>query len=115
VVGSNAQGLSTKPVEINVIVTAGSLIVVIDIRGGPVDLRIWKDGKVLAGYAPYIQYKSGKQVKIVADQSVWIFTGVAKYTYVTVNGVPLGRLGPTNNPGSWRITAFGPPTPSNDR
>jgi len=115
VVGANAQGLATKPVEVNVIVTAGSLIVVIDIRGGPVDLRIWRDGKVVSGYTPYIQYKSGKQVKIVADQSVWIFTGVAKYTYVTVNGVPLGRLGPTNNPGSWRITAFGPPTPSNDR
>jgi hypothetical protein len=115
VVGTNAQEVSTKPVELTVIVTAGSLVVTFDIKGGAADLKVWKDGKVLAGYSPYKHVASGTQVKIVADQSVWIHTGAPSRTYVTVNGVSFGRLGGVGSrPGSWRITAFGPPTASND-
>ncbi|MGD0861521.1 MAG: helix-turn-helix domain-containing protein [Candidatus Limnocylindrales bacterium] len=119
VVGTNKDGVSTTPVQLTVIVTAGSLVVVINVKGGPADLKIWKDGKILAGYdgPPYKRVASGSQIKVVANQSVWIFTGSPNTTYVTVNGTSYGRLGTgsTNSPASWRITAYGPPVPSNDR
>ncbi len=116
-IGNNKEGAATNPVETTVIVTAGSLSVTIQIRGSATDVKIWKDGKVLSGYGgpPYKRVASGKTIRVVADQSVWIFTGVPNRTYVTVNGVDLGPLSSSNSAASWRITAFGLPTPSNDR
>jgi hypothetical protein len=54
-------------------------------------------------------------VKIVANQSVWFYSTAPYDVLVTVNGVPLGRLTTSHGPASWRITAFGAPTLSNDR
>jgi hypothetical protein len=117
VVGTNSDGVSSRPVQLTVIVTAGSLVVLIRAKGGNPGLKIWKDGKVFAGYTPLQRLKAGQQVTIVADQSVWIMTGIPNYTYVTVNGVSYGRLGngSVTTTASWRITAYGPPVPSNDR
>jgi hypothetical protein len=116
VVGANAQGVSTTPVELTVVVTAGSLTVLVQVKGSSgADLKIWKDGKLMAGYSPFKHFKSGQSVKIVADQSVWIFAGIPRNTFVTVNGVPYGQLGPGRDGASWRINAFGPPVVSNDR
>jgi hypothetical protein len=116
VIGTNSQGVSTTPVELTVIVSAGSLVVVVDVKGAPgADLRIWKDGKVLAGYTPWKRFASGQSVKVVADQSVWIFTAIPRNTYVTINGVSYGQLGTGRSPASWRMTGTGPPVLSNDR
>ena len=113
VVGTNTAGVSSTPVKLTVIVTAGSLVVVIDVRGGAAFLKVWKDGKVIPGYPHNVA--TGASVRIVADQSVWIHTGAPSRTYVTVNGISYGRLGGTGSaPGSWRMTAYGPPTPSTD-
>ena len=115
VTGVNTAGVNAAPVNLTVIVTSGSLVVDIQAKGGSPSVKIWKDGKVLAGY-PHI-LRNGTTVRIVADQSVWISTGLPNSTYVTVNGVSFGRLGTSksNKTASWRITAIGPPTLSNDR
>jgi hypothetical protein len=51
----------------------------------------------------------------VANQSVWFYATLEQHVLVTVNGVAFGHLTTGHGPGSWRITAFGAPTPSNDR
>ncbi len=112
VVGSDKAGLQAAPVQVNIVVQAGSLVVVIDVRGGPVDLKIWRDGKL---YIPQTRYPWGSSVRVVANQSVWVFTGIPYHTFVTVNGSYYGALGSGNKAASWRITGSGPPTPSNDR
>ena len=112
VVGTGSDGISIPPVEITVIVTAGSLVVVVNIKGGSVDLKLWKDGKVMAGYPHRVL--NGASLRIVADQSVWIRSSVGDRVLVTVNGVSFGRLGSSGRPAAWRITAFGPPVSSND-
>ena len=116
VVGTNSQGVSATPVELTVIVTAGSLVVVVDVKGAPgADLKIWKDGKVLPGFTPFKRFAPGKSVKVVADQSVWIFSAIPRNTYVTINDVSFGQLGTGRSGASWRITGTGPPVLSNDR
>jgi hypothetical protein len=115
VVGSDKQGLSTEPVQLTVIVTAGSLTVVVKASGGSPQVKIWKDGKLLAGWSTFTYLYAGKSITIVADQSVTVATGIPRYTYVTVNGVNFGRLGSGRSLASWRMTAFAPPTLTNDR
>jgi transcriptional regulator with XRE-family HTH domain len=115
-VGTNSDGVSTDPVELTVVVQGGSLVVLIDVKNGSADLKLWKDGKVITTYQqPFQRFPAGTRIKVVADQSVWIRTGVANRTYITVNGASYGPLGSTNGSGSWRITGSGPPTPSDDR
>ena len=114
VVGTTLDGVATAPVVRNVIVTAGSLTVLLQIRGGLVgSLKVWRDGKVVAGYPKAVP--NGANITIVANQSVWFYASASYRVLVTVNGVSLGRLTTSHGAGSWRITAFGAPTPSNDR
>jgi hypothetical protein len=115
VVGSDKMGLSTEPVNVTVIVTAGSLTVVIQAKGGSPQVKIWRDGKLLPGWATYTALHAGKSVTVVADQSVTVATGIPRYTYVTVNGVSFGQLSAGRSLASWRMTAFAPPTLTNDR
>jgi hypothetical protein len=116
VVGTNKDGASTPVDERTIIVNPGSLVVQIDVKGSPgADIRVWRDGKLLAGYTPFKRFNPGDSVKIVANQSVWIYSRIPRNTYVTINGVYYGRLGPGNNGASWRMTAFSLPTLSNDR
>jgi hypothetical protein len=116
VVGTNKDGVNTPPDERTIIVTAGSLVVQIDVKGSPgADMKVWKDGKLLAGYSPFKHFGPGQSTTIVANQSVWIWTRIPRNTYVTINGASYGHLGPGNAGASWRMTAFSPPTLSNDR
>jgi hypothetical protein len=110
-VGTNKDGIASEPVSINVTVTAGSLTVVFTPNGAGVYLKIWRDGRL---YKDMASYPSRGQVKIVADQSVWVYTNNPYKTLVMINGVSLGRIGTSHTAGSWRITAYGPPVPSND-
>jgi len=115
VVGTTAGGIATAPVVRNVIVTAGSLTVLLQIRGGDgTPLKVWKDGKVTSAYNGNVA-ASGANITIVANQSVWFYALYANRVLVTVNGIPFGRLTTGHGAGSWRITAFGAPTLSNDR
>ena len=114
VVGTGSDGLSTVPVVRNVIVTAGSLVVVLQIRSGDTVIKIWQDGKIMGSYNNAV-VRSGTNIKIVANQSVWFYATLEQHVLVTVNGVAFGHLTTGHGPGSWRITAFGAPTPSNDR
>jgi hypothetical protein len=110
-VGFDSEGSTVAPVEVTIAVPAPSLKVVIEVKGGLAWLKIWKDGVVLPGYSK--DFPGGTVITILADDSVWIRTGSAVKTYVTVNGVSYGPLGGARS-GSWRITAFGPPVPSQD-
>jgi hypothetical protein len=112
VVGSDSTGKTTSPVQLNVTVASPPVKVTIRIIGGTTYLKLWKDGAVMPAYSGAL-FASGTIISIVAYQSVWIRTGSAVKTYVTVNGVSYGPLGGSRS-GSWRLTAFGPPTPSND-
>jgi hypothetical protein len=112
VVGTNQLGVNTPPVQVDVIVTAGSLVVTLNVRGGPSAIKIWKDGRL---YADLRQYSAGSNLRIVADQSVWFYSAAPFNVLVTVNGTSFGRLTSGHSPASWRMTAFTPPTISNDR
>jgi hypothetical protein len=112
VVGSDSTGQMTSPVQLNVTVASPPVRVTIRIIGGTTYLKIWKDGVVMPAY-PGTLFPGGTIINVVAYESVWIRTGSAVKTYVTVNGVSYGPLGGSRS-GSWRLTAFGPPTPSND-
>jgi hypothetical protein len=111
VVGSDSDGTATTPVEVTITVAAPSLKVTVDVKGGTTWIKIWKDGIVVPGYSK--EFPSGTSFTIVANESVWIKTGSAVKTYVTVNGVAYGPLGGARS-GSWRITATGPPVASQD-
>lgn len=111
VVGTNQLGVNTPPAQVDVIVTAGSLVVTLSVKGLSA-IKIWKDGRL---YADLRQYSSGSNIRIVADQSVWFYSAAPYNVLVTVNGTSFGRLTTGHSPGSWRITAFAPPTISNDR
>jgi hypothetical protein len=116
VIGTGTDGFATDPIVRNIIVTAGSLVVLFQVRGGNATLKIWKDGKLTAAYGGNgTLVLKGTDVKIVANQSVWFYSTAPYDVLVTVNGVPLGRLTTSHTPASWRITAFGAPTLSNDR
>jgi hypothetical protein len=110
-VGWDSDGQATAPVEVTVGVPTPPLQVTIQIKGGTAWLKIWKDGSVLPGYSK--EFPSGTVIPIEANESVWIRTGSAVKTYVTVNGTAYGPLGGARS-GSWRITALGPPVPSQD-
>jgi hypothetical protein len=113
IVGSNDTGQSPAPVVVNIVVTVGQLTVVIEIPRGNAMLKIWTDGVVVQGYPKVVS--KGAKITIAASESVWIRTSQMAHTYVTINGKPYGLLGKTNDAaGSWRITATGPPVPSND-
>ncbi len=114
VVGTTADGITTAPVVRNVIVTAGSLVVMLQVRGGDALMRIWQDGKVMGSYNNTVVH-NGANIKIVANQSVWFYANWPNHVLVTVNGVSFGRLTTGHTATSWRITAFEAPTPSNDR
>ncbi len=114
VVGTTIDGITTAPVVRNVIVTAGSLVVLLQIRSGDTVIKIWQDGKVMGSYNNIV-VTNGKDIKIVANQSVWFYANWPNHVLVTVNGVPFGRLTTGHTATSWRITAFGAPMPSNDR
>jgi hypothetical protein len=115
VIGTNKDGVSTPPDVRTIVVTAGSLVVLVQAKGSPgADMRIWKDGRLMSGYTPFKHFGSGDSVTIVANQSVWIWTRIPRNTYVTINGVYYGHLGPGNQAASWRMTAFTLPTLSND-
>jgi hypothetical protein len=110
-VGWDSDGQATAPVEVTIGVPTPALRVTIQIKGGRAWLKIWKDGAVLPGYSK--DFPSGTVITIEANESVWIRTGSAVKTYVTVNGTAYGPLGGARS-GSWRITALGPPVPSQD-
>jgi hypothetical protein len=97
-----------------VIVTAGSLTVLLQIRGGDTVIKIWQDGKVMRSYNNIVVH-NGANITIVANQSVWFYANWPNHVLATVNGVSFGRLTTGHTVTSWRITAFGAPTPSNDR
>ena len=111
VVGSDSDGKTTSPVEVTITVAAPALSVTIEVKGGQAWLKVWKDGVVVPGYSK--EFPSGTAITIAANESVWIRTGSAVKTYVTVNGVSYGPLGGARS-GAWRITATGPPVPSQD-
>jgi len=110
-VGWDSDGQATAPVEVTIGVPTPALQVTIQIKGGKAWLKIWKDGAVLPGYSK--DFPNGTVITIEANESVWIRTGSAVKTYVTVNGTAYGPLGGARS-GSWRITALGPPVPSQD-
>jgi hypothetical protein len=114
VVGTTVDGIATAPVVRTVIVTAGSLTVLLQIRSGDSVIKIWQDGKVMRAYNDVV-VRNGANITIVANQSVWFYSNLPLHVLVTVNGVSFGRLSTGHNPASWRITAFGAPTLSNDR
>ena len=110
-VGWDGDGQATAPVEVTIGIPTPELRVTIQIKGGTAWLKIWKDGAVLPGYSK--DFPNGTVITIEANESVWIRTGSAVKTYVTVNGIAYGPLGGARS-GSWRITALGPPVPSQD-
>jgi hypothetical protein len=114
IVADNGQGVKAAAESRTVTVAYNGLTVVIELKGGPAWLKIWQDGVVdssLNGGAPH---KDGSVITVKANQSVWIRTGAASVTNVTVNGVSYGPLSRTIVVGSWRLSANGPPQPSND-
>jgi hypothetical protein len=110
-VGTNKDGVNSDPVSVNVIVTSGSLVVTFTPNGSGVKFKIWRDGRL---YRDVQVYPSAVRVKIVADQSVWIWTSNAYKTLVFINGGAQSKIGLSHGPGAWRITAYGPPVPSTD-
>jgi cytoskeletal protein RodZ len=114
IVADNGQGLKATAQTRTITVAYNGLTVVIELKGGAAWLKVWRDGVVddsLNGGAPH---KAGSVITVTANQSVWIKTGSAGVTNVTVNGVSYGPLSRTVVVGSWRLSASGPPQPSND-
>ena len=91
VVGTTLDGIATAPVVRNVIVTAGSLTVLLQIRSGDSVIKIWQDGKVMRAYNNIV-VRNGANITIVANQSVWFYANWPNHVLVTVNGVSFGRL-----------------------
>jgi hypothetical protein len=115
VIGTGKTGLMTTPKTVTIVVLAGSLKVTILARAGSPALKIWKDGRPWGNYVSFEILPQGHFVTVVADRSVWIETGIPRYTWVTVNGVNYGQLSPSRTLATWLITAFSPPTPMNNR
>jgi len=114
IVADNGQGLKATAQTRTITIAYTGLTVVIELKGGNAWLKVWRDGVVddsLNGGAPH---KAGSVITVTANQSVWIKTGSAGVTNVTVNGVSYGPLSLTVVVGSWRLSASGPPQPSND-
>jgi len=64
----------------NVIVTAGSLVVVLQIRSGDTVIKIWQDGKIMGSYNNAV-VRSGTNIKIVANQSVWFYATLEQHCW----------------------------------
>ena len=114
IVADNGQGLKATAQTRTVTIAFNGVTVLIELKGGDAWLKVWRDGVVddsLNGGAPH---KNGSTITVTANQSVWIKTGLASVTNVTVNGVSYGPLSRTAIVGSWRLSASGPPQPSND-
>jgi cytoskeletal protein RodZ len=114
IVADNGQGLTATAQTRTVTVAYNGLTVLIALNGGDAWLKVWRDGVVDNSLNGGAAHKNGSTITVTANQSVWIKTGSAGVTYVTVNGVSYGPLSRTVVVGSWRLTASGPPQPSND-
>lgn len=114
IVADNGQGLKAAAQTRTVTIAYNGLTVVIELKGGPAWLKVWRDGVVDPSLNGGASHKDGSVITVTANQSVWIKTGSATVTNVTVNGVSFGPLSTTVVVGSWRLSASGPPQPSND-
>lgn len=113
IVADNGQGLKAAAQTRTITISYNGLTVLIELKGDAW-LKVWRDGVVDADLNGGAPHKSGSVITVTANESVWIKTGAAGVTNVTVNGVSYGPLSRTVVVGSWRLSANGPPQPSND-
>jgi cytoskeletal protein RodZ len=114
IVADNGKGLIASAQTRTVTVAYNGLTVLIELKGGNAWLKVWQDGVVDPDLNGGAVHKDGSVITVTASQSVWIRTGWAGVTNVTVNGVSYGPLSTSVVVGSWRLSASGPPQPSND-
>lgn len=112
VAGASSSGAAAPPVTVNIVVPYKPISVIVEIEGGNSTLKIWRDGVVDAKLSK--TYRSGTRLTINANETVWIWTGYANRTYVTINGVLYGQLGTSPTTGAWRMDGINPPKKSND-
>ena len=113
VTGASSSGAPASPVTVTIVVPYKPVQVIVDIEGGATTLKIWRDG-VLDPKTSNRTYKSGARITIDATQSVWVWTGIQRNTYFTINGVLYGQLSTSSGTGSWRMDGTSPPKKSND-
>jgi len=80
---------------------------IVSVRGGPVWLKVWVDGKLVGPLAGQV-YQEGRNVTFSGRSSVEVRSGSSGSTRFTLNGVSLGALGKSGVTETWR---FAPPAP----
>lgn len=108
-----AKGDEGKTTILNRAVTVvyKGINLVVEIKGDRTWLRVSIDGIISTetGVGGKV-YAAGKTVTFTAQSVIELRTGKASTTFVTVNGTSYGALGPTANPGTWRIQQGKPPS-----
>lgn len=110
-----ATGVENKKTSVMRTITVAytGVNVVVEIKGGRAWLLVRIDGS-LSKQTPTESgriFANGTKLALSAKDRIDIRTGVASITYVTVNGVSYGPLGPSANPGTWTLGPDGPPQP----
>ena len=104
-----AKGATDPPATetLGVTVPYGGATVVVKLTGGDAVLKAWVDGAVdpRTGSAGKT-FADGKTVTFTGSRTVELRTTDPSVTYVTVNGVSLGRLSKGTDAGTW---LFAPP------
>jgi hypothetical protein len=107
VTGASAAGVAAAPVAVTIVVPYKGIQVLVEIEGGPATLKIWRDGVLDTKDSK--TYQSGDRIQINANANVWVWTGVASRTYVTVNGVAYGHLSSSAIKAAWSMDGASPP------
>jgi cytoskeletal protein RodZ len=106
VTASSAEGKTTSLTR-TVTVAYRGVNLTVSIRGGPAWLKVWVDGRVAPSTGSAGQtIRAGRTLTFTADRSIEVRTGSSGATFFTLNGVPLGALGPRGTPETW---LFAPP------
>ncbi len=83
---------------------------VVEISGGDAWLKVWLDGVLDPSIGPSGRvFRAGRTLTFTAESSIEVRTGASGATHFTLNGVPLGALGPPGVPETW---LFAPPAPA---
>ena len=105
---TNAQEKTTaEKRRVSVAFTGVHLIV--DARRSSAWLKVWVDGRVAPGYEAGQILAPGRSIEFSGRSSIEVRTGRPSATYFTLNGAPLGALGPGATPGTWLFRRSGSP------
>ncbi len=104
ITATSADG-KTAALTRQVTVSYSGVNLMVSIRGGPVWLKVWVDGKLVGAQAGEV-YQAGRNITFSGRTSVEVRSGSSGSTRFTLNGVSLGALGKSGIAETW---LFAPP------